>query len=179
MVNAREIREKVVYVAEHNIYGEQDANNDGEFIRSMGGVPGEEWCGLYAGYCHRRAHKLLGLPDPRWAWRRYPSRLEVGAKALVKAFGAEGKVITRLEDFLPGDLLAFHRRTGIVSWKGHAAVCVGNDGKMLKTLEGNVGEFPAMVQPFWYRVGADGTWLRTSRSGKTTPVRFAFGAGVR
>lgn len=177
-MNARTIREKAVEVATKNIYGEQGANNDGAFIRAMGGVPGEEWCGLYAGYTHRRAHQLLGLQPPRWAWRKYPTRLEVGAKALTKAMAnsPDGVLITDPKDFLPGDLIAFHRRTGPISWKGHVALCTLNDRGVIETLEGNVGEFPAMVQRFRYTVDGTG-WLRHGRY--TASVRFAFGAGLR
>ncbi len=184
---AREIREKVLHVARSNMYGEQGANNDGAFIRAMGGRPGEEWCALYAGYCYRRAHQLLGIADPQWCWRS-PGRLEVGAKALVRALGDEpgGDSWEDVGQTRPGDLVGFHRRTGLISWKGHVGVVSAvwlaparAVSARLRVLEGNVGEFPAQVQEFEYEVYENGVWFRRSPSGRNTVVRFWRFAGLR
>jgi hypothetical protein len=137
----------VVYVARKNIgYGEEGVNNSGLFIESMGGKPGHEWCALFARWCIKRAHEIKGLWAPSWL-DRMPGVPEVGAKRLTKAVGRVGRFFTDPLEARPGDLVCWHRRTGLISWKGHVGIVekVDPDG-IIHTIEGNVGAFPAKVK---------------------------------
>jgi hypothetical protein len=131
---------EIVFVASSNVgYGEVEGNNDGPLIRAMGGKPGQEWCALFAGHCYERAHKRLGVT--------MPFQRSTGAKRLVKNLAAVGRFFTDPLEARPGDLVCWHRRTGLISWKGHVGIVekVDPDG-IIHTIEGNVGAFPAKVR---------------------------------
>lgn len=144
----RALREAALSVACHNIgYGESGRNNDGKFIEAMGGIPGEEWCALFAGYCYRRACRHLELPldTVDWCYRRV-MRIETSAKRLVRQMGASvwGIRYTDTALVLPGDLIAWHR--GKLGWQGHVGIVEDVRDGIVHTIEGNVGAFPARVR---------------------------------
>lgn len=131
--------------------GEEGTNNDGAWLKSIGGVPGEEWCALFAGMCHRRAYSLVydgpyqwpAVPAS-WSWRSQ-HQLEVGAQALVKAMGRVGSLYTAPKHAIPGDLVAW-RRPGVNPWAGHVGMVESVDPNgVIHTIEGNVGAFPSLV----------------------------------
>lgn len=86
-MNLNEFRAAVVRTAVNNLgYGEEGANNAGQFIRAIGGKDGMEWCALFAGHCYRRAYALQGYPAPDWLYRR-PGVPEPGARRLGRNIG--------------------------------------------------------------------------------------------
>lgn len=138
------IREAALEVAKRNVFGEEGANNSGKFIEAMGGRPGSEWCGLYQHYNYRRAYEISGRWPPAWLYRR-KGVPETGAKRLVKNLAAVGRSFMDPMQARPGDLVCWSR--GTLGWQGHVGmvVSVDEDG-IIKTLEGNVGKFPAKVK---------------------------------
>lgn len=142
------VRTEVVRVARGNLgYGEEEANNDGRLIRTIGGKPGHEWCALFAGYCYRRAWDEVYGEPAEWCFRSNGD-LRIGAKELIKAAWRAGA--ERFTDpglARPGDLVCWHRRTGPISWKGHIGVVeVRFPDFRIGAIEGNVGKFPAKVK---------------------------------
>lgn len=123
--------------------GEEGGNNRGPFIRELGGRDGDLWCALFAGHCWREAHRRSNLEPPAWTFRR-PNVAEPGARALVWA-AAGAHAAESFKDptkVLPGDL-ALWKRDG-----GHHVALVWHlkPGGVVKTIEGNVGAFPATVR---------------------------------
>lgn len=130
---------EIVRVAQGNLgFGEKEANNDGPLIREIGGKPGQEWCALFAGYCYEKAHTNLGL--------KLPFARSIGAKRLTKNAAKVGSFFTDPLKARPGDLVCWHRRTGLISWKGHVGVVSHVEDDLVHTIEGNVGAFPAKVK---------------------------------
>lgn len=161
------VREQVVHVLLSNEgYGEESVNNDGPLLRAMGGRPGNEWCALLAGYAWRRACVLCSLPEPSWCYRARGT-LEVGAKALGAAMATQpnGVRFTDPAKFRPGDFAVWHRRTGLISGKGHIGTGIepADEDGIICTMEGNVGRL-AKVRRFHHDV---------------TKERLAFFAGLR
>lgn len=138
-------------------FGEKEANNDGPLMRAIGGRAGEEWCALFAGYCWRHAYELQGLEVPAWPYRR-PGFLEVGAKALAKNMGAQGKLFKDPHFARPGDLICWNRRVGLLN-KGHIALVEYVDDGIVHTIEGNVGKFPAKVKRLTHAVDREPNFL--------------------
>lgn len=139
---AEQIRSRVVYYAEHNLgFGETEGNNAGRFIRAIGGKDGDEWCGVFAGYCLRKAFaaEMVALPF----------ELSKGAKRLVKNVGDFVLVTSEAEALAgakftdpthakPGDLVCWHRT--LIPWRGHVGIVqhVYPNGT-IDSIEGNVG----------------------------------------
>jgi hypothetical protein len=117
------IRAHVIYVAHSNLgYGETEGNTRGKFIRAIGGIEGQEWCAVFAGYCYRRAFDKLKMVPPTWLYRR-PYVPEPGAKRLTKNLGSVGRIWAPHPDETepqPGDLVCFSR--GILGWQGHVGI---------------------------------------------------------
>lgn len=156
---SQKIRELVVYVARKNLGGgETTANNSGRFIDLIGGKSGEEWCAAFAGYCYQRAHELAGQP--------MPFARSLGAKRLTKNLAAVGVKFTDPTLALPGDLICWHRKTGLISWQGHVGIVerVDPDG-LVHTIEGNVGRYPSKVRRFVHDVSKERLFLFASLRG--------------
>jgi hypothetical protein len=152
-LDSSRIRAKVVYVAMSNIgFGETEGNNRGRFIRALGGIDGQEWCAVFAGYCYRRAFDKLKMRQPEWLYRR-PWVPEPGAKRLTKNLGRVGRIWAPDHDFpeaRPGDLVCFTR--GILGWQGHVGIVLhyhrngtvdyiaGNEGRNGKVAVHNSGD---------------------------------------
>jgi hypothetical protein len=153
------LRTEVVRIARGNLgYGEEDANNDGRLIRTIGGKPGAEWCALFAGYTYRKAWETVFGEPATWCWKPWADAgdyaaqtdLRIGAKELIKAAWAAGaERFTDPNLARPGDLVCWHRRTGPISWQGHIGVVelyLSQHPGLIQTIEGNVGRFPSKVK---------------------------------
>lgn len=150
------LRSEVVRIARGNLgFGEVEGNNKGPLMRNIGGKDGQEWCALFAGYCYRKAHRVLAGVTLEWTTID-GLRPVIGAKALVKgawAAGAERFTDPKLAMF--GDLICWHRRTGPISWQGHVGIVEEVRDGLVHTIEGNVGAFPSKVKRLVHDVGKE------------------------
>jgi hypothetical protein len=125
--------------------GEEGGNNQGPFIRLIGGQPGYEWCALSGGYVWRETIRRAGKTPGRH-WYRHDDVPEPGALALIRAIAAASRAAGgpgRITDFSlvrPGDCAALDHGDG----HGHFMLIerVDEDG-LFHNLEGNVGKYPA------------------------------------
>lgn len=154
------IRERVVHVARSNVgYGEQGSNNAGKFIHAIGGNNGDEWCALFAGYCYRRAHQILELDPPEWAYRR-KGVPEKGAKRLTRNLARVGRRFSDPAQARPGDLVCWSR--GRLGWQGHVGVVLYERGGIITSIEGNVGRYPSKVRLFQHDVTKERLYMFAS-----------------
>lgn len=141
MTDNDHIRAIVVAIALHQIgYGEVGGNNRGPFIEALGAPAGEPWCAFLAGWIYQEAFKVER--------RVMPFARSGNAKRLADNLATAGERFLDPLVARPGDLLALHRGKEGAS-TGHAAIVIANshDG-FLWTLEGNVGNPPALVDLF-------------------------------
>lgn len=119
--------------------GEEGGNNCGPWIESIGGKPGAEWCALFVGHAYAQAAADLRM--------ELPFARSTGAKAIVRSMGKVGRMFTDPLDARAGDLVAWHRRTGPITWRGHVELVarVDADG-IIHTVAGNVGTAPCKVR---------------------------------
>ncbi len=135
------LRAEVVRYAHANLgYGETEGNNRGRFIRALGGVDGQEWCAIFAGYCYRKAYQSLKMPMPDWLFRRR-NVPEPGAKRLTRGLGRVGS-IWRPDECdgnrpRPGDLVCWSR--GLLGWQGHVGIVTEVDHSYVWYTSGNEG----------------------------------------
>lgn len=152
------IRAEVVRIARKNLgYGEHNRN----FLGLLRAPVKAEWCAYFASYCYSKAYTNLGFGVPTWAYRKL-NRPEPGAKRLVKNLGKVGSTwLNNPTDTgyepLPGDLVCWHRRTGLLSWTGHVGIVTEtNLSSGFRSIEGNVGgkvveRFHLYTEPKLYR----------------------------
>lgn len=134
--------------------GEEGANNAGSFIIRIGGQQGMEWCALSAGYAWRETLTRSGkTPGPEW-YRR-PGVPEPGALNLLRAVAAAAAASGGPGRFLdparalPGDLLGWDHGDG----HGHVGlVRFVDEDEIVRTLEGNVGRYPAKYRELTHDV---------------------------
>ncbi len=160
-LTAQTLRTGALHVARSNIgFGEQGANNSGPFLHAIGGKDGENWCALFAGYGYRRTYELAGLLPPPWLYRPGTGRPEPGALRLAKAVAAvkgDGLrgvwlELDELDQALPGDLILLDR-PGAGHHIGMLRAPV--EEGIARTIEGNVGHFPARVRELTRDVAND------------------------
>jgi hypothetical protein len=123
--------------------GEEGGNNRGSFITEIGGRQGYLWCALFAGHAWRLAHEGAQLPPPAWTYRR-AGVAEPGALALGHAAAEVGERFVDPARVLPGDLAVWERSGG------HHVAIVWHPEPLgvTRTVEGNVGRYPAPVRDF-------------------------------
>jgi hypothetical protein len=148
--------ERVILFARANIgYGETEANNRGPFIDAIGGnkltLKDPQWCALYAGYCYRKAYAALtpAPAPPAWLFRR-PGVPEPGALRLVTGLASVGGDFGDPTKAVPGDLVLWKRTGG-----HHVGVVESVEDDIIRTIEGNVGRFPAKVKRLMHDVGRE------------------------
>jgi hypothetical protein len=132
-----DVGKQIVKVAVRQIgYGEVGANNEGKFIKAIGGTQGEEWCAAFAGWCGEQAHKELEL--------KLPCARSLGAKKMGKNIAGAGSKFMDPLLAKPGDFIVWHR--GTLGWQGHIGVVEKVVDGLVHTIEGNVGKYPAKVK---------------------------------
>lgn len=141
MTDNDHIRAIVVAIALHQIgYGEVGGNNRGPFVEALGAPPGDPWCGFLAGWIYQEAFAIER--------RVMPFARTGSAKRLIDNLATVGERYMDPIHARPGDLLAINRgKAGATT--GHAMIVIANshDG-FLWTLQGNVGNPPALVDLF-------------------------------
>jgi hypothetical protein len=149
---------RVLGVAEESVgFGEDTVNNEGAWLEQIGSRPGWEWCAVSASWPWRRAHELLDLDPPAWAFRR-PGVIEPGARALVHAMGKVGRLYKDPSESRPGDLVLWTRWVlvkGIPTRKAHVGLVEREDGGLVYTFEGNVGKVPAKYKRMTHDVAKE------------------------
>lgn len=157
---AAKIRAAAVACYVRNIgYGETTANNAGAFIEAIGGRPGYEWCALLAGHGYRVASDEHDLEPPPWLFRhsllgKNTGHAEAGARELCRqlakvapgnywagGLAIRGERFTDVTRAVSGDLMLWKRPGG-----HHVAPIEHVDGGICRTIEGNVGRFPAKTK---------------------------------
>lgn len=138
--------------------GEEFANNAGAHVHRYRDYPeGDnyehtvgDWCAFFVGYCFEQAADRVGvaLPfDRRFYDDRRNRRMPVGsAKVLGRRIADAGRVV-ELESVSRGDVLVWDRGR-YNSPAGHIGIveAVDRDERLIHTIEGNVGAFPAKVK---------------------------------
>ncbi len=127
--------------------GETGRNNQGPHVaKYRGDRKAGAWCASFVGWCWEKAarQRMIEMPFKR----------SNGAKRIYKNAGKAGTFVDRPQ---PGDLVCWQRGNGRPedAWKGHVGLVfeVDDDGKTFKSIEGNVGKFPAKVGIFSHHVG--------------------------
>ena len=143
-MNYQTLKQEVVYVAEVELetcHGEVGSNNSGVYVnRYLNALApdGSPWCAGFASWCYMNACTHVGLDTIPFAY-------SVSALNIYNQFKANGWLVDY--DYLePGDLIFFTRVGG-----GHVGIIKTIDqAHNICSIEGNVGEFPAMVQYRYY-----------------------------
>jgi len=124
--------------------GEDGGNNSGPFVEMLHGKvwDGDDdddgsWCASFVSWCSEQASDVLG--------GKMPFKRSGGAKALYKRIGKAGRFLDDGELPQPGDVVCWDRgKPG--SWQGHIGWVEGCTEGILRTIEGNVGRYPARVR---------------------------------
>jgi len=136
--------------------GEEGTNNSGPYIRKyLNGLaePPMNWCAAFVCWCIKEACENLNIS--------MPFEYTLSARKLHNIFKANGWAWKDIQEQEPqaGDIVFFWRGDNEFSWMGHVGfvldrydseVSPGSWKKVLQTIEGNKGYFPAHVNKYRY-----------------------------
>lgn len=135
--------------------GEVGANNAGPWVEKyLNGIvePPANWCAgficfcIYEGFIDKYSHiENHGVSEKIWI-----PKYTLSARNLFSQFIASNAIREGDETPEPGDLIFFWRDNP-GSWMGHVGIVEKINGFELTTIEGNKGNFPAMVREYKYQ----------------------------
>lgn len=141
----RIIEASIVRIARSQIgEGEDGNNNAGKAVAKYMDTVGrsglnEPWCAGFVSWC------LVTAADRIGQTLKFKPAVSSSAKRLVKNVIKIGHEVDP-DNIEPGHIICWHR--GTKSWQGHVGIVVAVVGNSIKTIEGNVGTFPAKVSEF-------------------------------
>ena len=153
-----ELSEKILVVAIQEMEagaGEIGANNSGPWVaKYLNGIvePPANWCSGFICWCIDEAFSIiknyakLNVLE-KWPWI---PKYTLSARNLFSQFVAINAIREGDEIPEPGDLIFFWRENP-GSWMGHVGIVKELNGMELITIEGNKGNFPAMVRQYKYQ----------------------------
>jgi hypothetical protein len=138
--------------------GEEGTNNSGPFVHKYLNElaePPANWCAAFVCWCIREACNQFGI--------EMPFEYTLSARRIFNIFRNNGWIVEQHTEPIPGDLIFFWRGD-VNGWMGHVGFVKDTyeerkiseiDGselykKIVKTLEGNKGYFPARVNHYKY-----------------------------
>ena len=151
--------------------GEYGSNNAGPDIEKyLNGLaePPSNWCAAFISWCYLEASFNRDIIKKN---QIMPFQYTLSARNLFNQFKKKAiNLGESLEGFVeltkepePGDLIFFWRESP-KSWMGHVGIIEKLDDKLIYTIEGNKGEFPALVKRCYY-----------SKNPKSIPTLLGFG----
>lgn len=127
--------------------GEEGGNNKGPDIRRYhavtGASEGDSWCASFVSYCFHE-----GNP------RAMPFNPSAGARDVLAQFKRKGwnYQASVANPPAPGDIVVWWRGSA-TGWMGHIGIVAEYKNGLVRTIEGNRGNYPSKVTSFTYVLG--------------------------